>query len=551
MGALICTIKELPTFQVKAVQIASWLLSLVFILRRLPYISGDFAREVFYGVYAFGFISMIHSLNLRPKPTYSTLWFIQFAVLATYLICISGDTYSTGCGFFIYSILVWFVISKDTNTRASQTFQLQVFADLCITFGSFIFLMRAHTLDDLQSVPTRDDWCLLGGGLVLVGILLKSIPGHKCAASVAHVVVYQGIFANTWFLFTRILPYYVEHSYYRPTLIIASGVGLVVLNIASTLTRNIYTIVQLLNWGVGCLVIFLGCLFGAELSQHTILAYLFIHGSVCLVVENIVNVMSGEFDITKMGGILKLTPVTFALCGVAFIVSVVTLILSLVCVPIINIWIHYDSAYAIVLHIFFAITYVFSFVRLIRIVFLGRNHSTEQVFAHVKELSLKLHLPVFLALVCGTVRGIVHISMDSLRMKQSYVTVTLSQEKIIFGLGLCAATALGALLCVECMRYLFGRAARVSAARSSAARASATRVSFLQNRNRADRAALEPPSTHLYKLQLYIAVRKVEWLYRNIATYLIERLYSDDTERLILFTLGVVIASMLAINITS
>jgi NADH:ubiquinone oxidoreductase subunit 5 (subunit L)/multisubunit Na+/H+ antiporter MnhA subunit len=363
----------------------------------------SFASLAALSAYAYSFISTMYVLFESNKPSTTVIVQTQFSTFAALLICYSENIFAIGAGLIFYSTLSWLVYSNELHKKpAEKLFRSQILADLCIIFGLLILTMTVGI-----TFATGTKWIFLAELLFFTGLFAKIVSFITITSIYpsSSIFTHKGLFIVAIILFVRDASF-LKNEYYNVALLCLSNAGFVWFNIDALLTSNIRKSASLLNFGGTSFILFLHCLCDSDITKHIFLACFFIQGGISLLAEIVIRIMSGELNIKRMGGIRKHAPITFAITVLTFVIAIFMMMGN-------NILLPYLSAmqsspnnlfktFAIANYAFFIITYCFWMIRFMFFVFLGKNRSSEQVFAYVREVHWGMKFPAIACLVCAS-----------------------------------------------------------------------------------------------------------------------------------------------------
>jgi hypothetical protein len=465
----------------RVVQFVSWMSS-AFLLNTSQ---NSFPHLVFLSIYAFAFLSTLYTLFDDSNGL--TIIQIHLALLALYLICYSNSLFYVGSGLILSSVLSWLEGSKEKV----RVFQAQILADLCLIFSLFIFSRNDAT----------PDWQAFAGILFLLGGIAKAIP-LPGTSSLVHIFLHKGLAGAVLVLLMRMEPYYLANNFFSIVLLSLGCLGLILFTLRSLISKEIQQFVNSFNLGTTTLVVFLYCLYQTKAAQSTFLMCFFLQCGLSLTAQNIVKVMSGERIFAKMGGIRSHALSTFVLSVLTFAMFLIILLSALSL---------YDPLGVCT---FFFIGHCVSAMRFIFLVFLGKNRSSEQVFAHVKDVNWGLILSVFACLVCAGV-AIYHSNIHT------------KGEHTALLFGICA------LLIVTMQKYRhFFTKLMISSPKFLKME---MKMPFLKQY-----AKNQPHISNIVSTYSSPILSSMDITRRKLQLLFFEKLYSDDVEKMVPFLLTII-----------
>jgi NADH:ubiquinone oxidoreductase subunit 5 (subunit L)/multisubunit Na+/H+ antiporter MnhA subunit len=432
--------REISLSLLRLAQLLAWVTSVALLLKTMAGSAPSFTNLAILSIYAFAFISTIHLLFEPNRPSHTVLLQVQFSAFAALLICYSENIFGIGAGLVCYSVLSWLDYSSESHKRVvGKLFRSQIVADLCIIFGLLIL-----TISIGMTFTTETKWIFLAEILFFTGILTKIvsfITGTGTHPS-SSVFTHKGLFIIATILLGRDTSF-LTSEYYNIVLLCLSNAGIVWFNIDALLTPNIRKSAMLLNFGVTSFILFLHCLCNVGITKYVFLAYFFIQGSILLLVEIVIRIMSGELDINRMGDIRKHVFRTFTITVLMFAGAISMMLGNKILLPLLNVTsrVHDNvfTTFAIASYAFFFITYCIWMIRFVLLVFLGKNRSSEQVFAHIKEVHWGMSIPVIACFLCGSILLTKNLSFNA-EFTQSMTLnkiVTPATNQIFFS-GMCS-----------------------------------------------------------------------------------------------------------------
>ncbi|MDP2891523.1 MAG: NADH-quinone oxidoreductase subunit L [Bacillota bacterium] len=252
-----------------------------------------------------------------------------YLLVVLFIGSMMGLVYSTNLIFLyvfweIAAIVCWRLIGffreKETVKRADKAFLVTVFGALVMLIGFFLIYQQTGTFDMLQMKGVQiSDWAV---ALILVGIFAKSatLPLHTWlpdagvapspVTSLLHaaVLVKIGVYAYARFFLVN----FAMNPVWHIVVPIVVGLSAIVSAGAAIIEKDIkrliaYSTVSQLGF------IFLGLSTGSILGIAGGLLYILMHGLAkggLFLCAGIVEQNAGTKDITKMGGLIKVMPVT-------------------------------------------------------------------------------------------------------------------------------------------------------------------------------------------------------------------------------------------------
>jgi NADH:ubiquinone oxidoreductase subunit 5 (subunit L)/multisubunit Na+/H+ antiporter MnhA subunit len=271
-------------------------------------------------------------------------------------------------------------------------FKCLLIADICFSVGLLIF-SRADF-----SVNT--DFSILANFLILTGVVLKSfLYKFKPITSATYsnvtinaVFLHMIISISSTMLVFRVVPLFCNFANATLALLVISGSSALYFSLLAVVQKNIRKITDLAALSTIAVALFLHTLGFYSIAKAALFVHLFIRATLILLTENIVKTMSGETDISKMGGLKKITPTLTYMAASILVLFLLSLsfIDGMISSPIIESLIQAKNTSLLLTYSgFFVITFVY-ITRLFMLVFFGGNTSPEQVIAHIKEPSLSL-----------------------------------------------------------------------------------------------------------------------------------------------------------------
>lgn len=417
-----------------------------FINSDLSFIFYKFYYLVFICVFILSMVTAVYTYFYSKKSMRLNLYLasLQFSVCSLFLILFSKNILCLFLGWSSTSILAYiFSVSlggKNNKVYGASSFLRQNFsADLCISSGIAIFAFSQKSLNLsmifeetfwinyakfqkgvqfsflglFQNIENSSLLIFFAGWLVFFGVIIKSaqFPFYngifKAAAYSSipvHAVLHRVIIANSGlFLLLRMNNFYSVFDVYNLGFMFFGVLSIVFSRWYSICKNNVYQIVLFSTSGSMGFILLLYSLNFHNLVCTSLLMHMFFKVCFVLAVSVIVQIMSGEQDISKMGGIRKQAKITFTVTFIiALILSFGWFILDgYVYSNALDVMINGGGFVVVFFYCLFFILNCFYLMRFLVLVFEGENRADEHVKAHVEELSIYKLFPLLILVIIG------------------------------------------------------------------------------------------------------------------------------------------------------
>jgi hypothetical protein len=426
----------------------------------------EFSLLIFFSICLLSFLASLHTLFGASKRNYFYDASCQAIILlAAFLMFVSRDIISVCLGYTLSSVLFFIFIKQDKQNF--RVFKCLLIADICFSVGLLIF-SRADF-----SVNT--DFSVLANLLILAGVLFKaSLYKFKPITSVMYsnvtinaVFLHMIISISPTILIFRIVPLFCNFANATLALLVISGSSSIYFSLLAVFQKNIRRITDLAALSTISVALFLHTLGFYSVAKAALFVHLFVRTTLILLTENIVKTMSGETNISRMGGLRKITPTLAYMAASIFVLFLFSLsfIDGMISSPVIESLIQTKNVTLLLIYsCFFVMTFVY-ISRLFMMVFFGKNTSPEQVIAHIKEPLLPLSNLLLVSFFAASY--ILFFSLDTvLENKGKFTELSLLAVQIKFALLLVcilAAILTGVLVNISRVRQKTRKERRIKA----------------------------------------------------------------------------------------
>ena len=358
-------------------------------------------------IFALTIINIFHKLFYIRKE-YSKIFFSILELLSVnvgiFLILYYNDALLNAFGLVIMSTLYYINLKIKDDINAEKVLKISIVADMAIAAGLTISYNYINNIN-------------YSFVLILFGILLKNshiiflIKNKRL--NTFFTSFSDSIITHTACLLIMVKFFSInEVNNFIEISIISVGYILLIFSIINIIFEsNIYNILAIEANSVKGLIFLLIGHKALSLSIIIIITHMFFKNSFIILVRNITTIMSGEQNLTKMGGIYKKAYITYVFTVGTFFCLLSMWVLVDFLTPIKLI--HYkQNVLLLVTYITFIILSIMYLNKLILLIFEGKHKFDEHVEAYLKEVDFKKHFPVAASLISGIFAFIYFINLE-------------------------------------------------------------------------------------------------------------------------------------------